>query len=97
MGVFPPGTDGTDVNSVDANKARTLLAVADDFGSLCVYRFPCVSNAQDCLRLSGHSEHVSRVKYLDDRQAHYLITAGGKDLTYIQWKRGFVTGSQVSK
>lgn len=97
MGVFPPGTDGTDVNSVDANKSRTLLAVADDFGSLCVYRFPCVSNNQDCLRLTGHSEHVSRVKYLDGKQAHYLITAGGKDLTYIQWKRVFQRQSNVSR
>jgi WD40 repeat protein len=43
-GVFPIGTDGTDVNSVDINKNRTLVAVADDFGSLNVYRFPCIKN-----------------------------------------------------
>jgi microtubule-associated protein-like 6 len=40
MGVFPAGADGTDVNSVDANGDRTLLAAADDFGTVCIYKFP---------------------------------------------------------
>jgi len=43
-GVFPIGADGTDVNSVDINRNRTLIAAADDFGALNVYRFPCVKN-----------------------------------------------------
>jgi echinoderm microtubule-associated protein-like 1/2 len=40
-GIFPAGADGTDVNAVDTNSSRSLIAVADDFGTLCVYRFPC--------------------------------------------------------
>jgi hypothetical protein len=42
QGVFPPGADGTDVNHVDVNADRTLVAVGDDFGTLCVYRYPCM-------------------------------------------------------
>lgn len=84
MGVFPLGADGTDVNSVDANEARTLVGVADDNGCLCVYRFPCLKNSQDCRRISGHSEHVTRVRfYKDSNGDECLLTAGGMDRTYI--------------
>ena len=87
MGVFPLGADGTDVNSVDANEARTLVGVADDNGCLCVYRFPCLKNSQDCRRISGHSEHVTRVKFFKDASGNEcLLTAGGMDRTYIQWR-----------
>lgn len=88
-GVFPIGTDGTDVNSVDINSNQSLIAAADDFGSLNVYRFPCVKNTQDCRRIGGHSEHVTRVKFYensDDKSNECIITAGGMDRTYIQWK-----------
>ena len=63
QGVFPPGADGTDVNNVDVNANRSLVAVGDDFGSLCVYRYPCMKQSQDCRRIGGHSEHVVRVKF----------------------------------
>jgi len=89
MGVFPLGADGTDVNSVDANYNRTLVAAADDNGCLCVYKFPCLKNSQECRRISGHSEHVTRVKFFDnpdDPENQCLVTAGGMDRTYIQWK-----------
>lgn len=92
-GVFPAGADGTDINSVDANNERSLIAASDDFGSLTVYRFPCLNNKQDCRRLSGHAEHVVRVRFYEelpeqegDEGYERLITAGGMDRTYIQWK-----------
>ena len=44
MGVFPLGADGTDVNSVDCNENRTLVAVSDDNGCLCLYKYPCIKN-----------------------------------------------------
>jgi len=86
-GVYPQGADGTDVNGVDATADRTLVAVGDDRGSVCVYRYPVVRNSHACARLSGHSEHVPRAKWYEgDSQARYLISAGGYDRTYIQWK-----------
>lgn len=65
MGVYWKGADGTDVNSVDTDKARNLVAVADDVGTLCVYRYPCISNGQDCVKLTGHSEHVTRARFFE--------------------------------
>ena len=40
MGVYPKGADGTDINSVDCNNDRTLVVAGDDFGTICVFRFP---------------------------------------------------------
>ena len=86
--MFPLGADGTDVNSVDCNSDRTLVAVADDNGCLCVYRYPCLKNTQECRRISGHSEHVTRVKFFKNPADgnEWLLTAGGMDRTYIQWR-----------
>ena len=90
MGVFPAGADGTDVNSVDANGDRTLIAAADDFGTVCFYKFPATKITQDCCRISGHSEHVTRVRFYEsstDPSLSRVITAGGNDRAYIQWKK----------
>jgi len=87
-GVFPQGADGTDVNSVDATEDRTLVAAGDDFGTVCVYRLPILKNTQQCRRLTGHSEHVPRVRFWNKNPdgSRTLISAGGNDRTYIQWK-----------
>jgi len=87
MGVFPPGADGTDVNAVDANADRKYVVSGDDFGSVNVYRFPVLRNTQPGRRMTGHSEHVPRVRfYNSDNMENYIISAGGMDRTYIQWK-----------
>ena len=89
MGVFPIGFDGTDVNSVDCNNNLSLVAVSDDRGSLNIYKFPCTKNTQDCRRIGGHSEHVVRARFYEnplDKENECIITSGGMDRTYIQWR-----------
>lgn len=63
QGVFWKGSDGTDVNSVDINPQQTLVAASDDLGTLCLYRYPCYTNLMDCVKLAGHAEHVTRVRF----------------------------------
>ena len=37
--------------------------------------------------MTGHSEHVPRVRfYNSDDVDRYMISAGGMDRTYIQWR-----------
>jgi len=82
-----PGADGTDINSVDASGDRRYMVAGDDFGTICVYKFPVLDNSQPCRRMTGHSEHIPRVRfYNQDEQDTYIISAGGNDKTYIQWK-----------
>lgn len=86
------GADGTDINSVDASADRRLMVAGDDFGTICVYKFPVLRNTQPCRRLTGHSEHIPKVRFWNgdefksQKVDNYIISAGGNDKTYIQWK-----------
>lgn len=84
-GVFAPGADGTDVNAIDTNKDLSLIAVGDDFGTMCVYRYPCRSNSHNCQRLGGHSSFVTNVRFYETENPAdtRIITAGGNDRCYI--------------
>jgi len=45
--------------------------------------------SQECRRIGGHSEHVVRVSFFEDPknpENNRIISAGGNDRTYIQWK-----------
>ena len=59
---------------------------SDDFGSLNVYRYPVLSNTHQSQRLTGHSEHVVRARFWNEGDLQYIISAGGNDRSYIQWK-----------
>jgi WD40 repeat protein len=83
-GIFPPGTDGTHVNSVAQSKDMTNIATGDDYGMVNIYRNPCRDGNQ-ARGYRGHSEHVTRVRWIGDK-GEYLISAGGQDQTLIQWK-----------
>jgi len=89
MGVYPLGADGTDVNAIDTNEDRSLIAIGDDFGTMCVYRYPCLKMSHECHRMGGHSSHVTRCRFYETENPAdmRIITAGGNDRCYIQWKQ----------
>mmetsp|Transcript_14405 Transcript_14405/g.24549 ORF Transcript_14405/g.24549 Transcript_14405/m.24549 type:complete len:128 (-) Transcript_14405:59-442(-) len=86
-GVYPAGYDGTDINGVDADEMRELLVSGDDFGSIQIYKFPVTKNNHQCLRMTGHSQHVPRVKFMTLDGTKYIVSIGGYDRTLIQWKQ----------
>lgn len=89
QGVFKAEWDGSDVNAVArstqciADGAR-LLAAADDFGEIRLYKYPCLEKSNEGVRLSGHSSHVTNVVFNDSDS--YLFSTGGEDQTVMQWK-----------
>jgi len=84
QGIYPSGTDGTHINSVDSSNDRRLFATGDDYGLVSLFRDPCRSGGQPrCFR--GHSEHVVRVKF--GAGDSYLYSIGGYDQTLMQWKK----------
>ena len=89
-GVYRAGMDGSDVNAIDTNEDHTLIAVGDDSGTLCVYRYPVRNNSHDCIRLGGHSSHVSKCRFFENGNPEdaRIITAGGYDRCVIQWRQG---------
>ena len=83
-GIFPSGTDGTHINSVDFSKDESLIATADDYGLINIFRNPARPGSTP-ISLRGHSEHVVRVLF--NKRDNYLFSIGGFDQTLMQWKR----------
>lgn len=84
-GIYPSGEDGSHINGVDSSSDMRLLATADDFGLLNIYRYPVVSLKHKARSYCGHSEHVVRSIFTPDSQR--IFTIGGFDKAIIQWKR----------
>ena len=75
-GIFPSGTDGTHINHVAFSNDRTLIATADDYGLVNLFRNPCRVGHKP-VSLRGHSEHVVRVAFNSD--GSYLFSVGDSD------------------
>ncbi|XP_033102726.1 77 kDa echinoderm microtubule-associated protein-like isoform X3 [Anneissia japonica] len=83
-GIWPEGSDGTDINSVARNNNSTILATGDDFGKVNLFKYPSSRPKSSCNSFSGHSSHVTAVQFFNDNSK--LISTGGKDMSCIQWK-----------
>jgi WD40 repeat protein len=87
QGIWRSGLDGTDVNAVavthgDGYRNRTL-AIGDDYGTVCLYKYPCVSKKPVFEQYIGHSSHVTNAAFSLDNQ--WLFTTGGNDTALFQW------------
>uniref|UniRef100_A0A8D3BNM3 Echinoderm microtubule-associated protein-like 4 n=1 Tax=Scophthalmus maximus TaxID=52904 RepID=A0A8D3BNM3_SCOMX len=84
FGVWPEGSDGTDINALIRSHNRKVLALADDFCKVHLFSFPCSTPKAPSHKYSAHSSHVTNVSFLcDDR---HLISTGGKDTSIMQWR-----------
>lgn len=84
-GCKPASEDGSHINGVDVSQDKKLIATADDFGLLNLFRYPCLSTKHKARSYAGHSEHVVRALFTPE--ADRIFTIGGYDKTIIQWKR----------
>ena len=80
-GIYPSGEDGSHINAVNTSSDKHLLATADDFGLLNVYRYPCLNLKHKARSYCGHSEHVVRTVFNPD--ASRIFTVGGYDKAII--------------
>mmetsp|Transcript_34584 Transcript_34584/g.25723 ORF Transcript_34584/g.25723 Transcript_34584/m.25723 type:complete len:193 (-) Transcript_34584:413-991(-) len=79
-----PGPDYTDVNSTCRSASRTVLATADDFGKVKLFKYPCVVEHAAFKEYMGHSSHVTKVKFSANDQ--YVVSTGGNDKTVLIWE-----------
>lgn len=90
QGIFQANWDGSDVNMVDRSHSPLsegkdeVVACADDFSQIRIYKFPCLKREQGSIVLSGHSSHVTNVKF--NSEDSYLYSTGGEDQCVMQWK-----------
>jgi microtubule-associated protein-like 6 len=87
QGIWPPCSKGSDVNSVDRCAKGDVLATADDFSKVKLFKYPCSKEKASFVKYIGHSSHVTNCRFLptDD----YLITTGGNDKAIFQWRYKF--------
>jgi microtubule-associated protein-like 6 len=83
--------DGSDINGVARTKqphkdGYHLLATADDFSKVKVFRYPSMIEESEFVEGTGHSSHVTMVCFSQDDK--YLFSAGGNDTCIFQWKLG---------
>ena len=94
IGTWSGSMDGTDINAVHQSHSGRLLATADDFGKVNVFRFPAIKEGgAEHDKYSGHSSHVTSVRWVSlgtDRAGvpsdDYLLSIGGEDKCVFQWR-----------
>uniref|UniRef100_A0A3Q4GPD6 EMAP like 4 n=1 Tax=Neolamprologus brichardi TaxID=32507 RepID=A0A3Q4GPD6_NEOBR len=84
FGVWPEGSDGTDINALIRSHNRKVIALADDFCKVHLFAYPCSTFKAPSHKYSAHSSHVTNVAFLYDDS--YLISTGGKDTSIMQWR-----------
>ncbi|XP_072277725.1 echinoderm microtubule-associated protein-like 3 isoform X2 [Pyxicephalus adspersus] len=84
FGVWPEGSDGTDINALARSRDMTMISVADDFCKVHLFRYPCNKPKAPSHVYSGHGSHVTNVRFSHDDSR--LISLGGKDASIFQWR-----------
>lgn len=87
QGVWGETSSGSDINAVDRSSKGDILVTADDYSSIKLFRFPAALPAQAYNRYSGHSAHVSNIRFTADDE--YIVSLGGVDKSIFQWKFSF--------
>lgn len=91
QGIWPPGADGTDVNSVDKSPDGTIIATGDDFRRIKLFKYPSPLENSKFKEYKGHSEFVVNVKFSKDGK--WLYSVGGLDKAVMQFEVKYGTKS----
>ncbi|KAL7025362.1 hypothetical protein ACKWTF_013453 [Chironomus riparius] len=83
IGIWPEGADGTDINVVNRNFDKSLMATGDDFGKVKLFTYPASKPKSLSYTYGGHSSHVTNLSFLHDDTR--LISTGGADTAVLQW------------
>ncbi|XP_078197346.1 echinoderm microtubule-associated protein-like 3 isoform X3 [Callithrix jacchus] len=83
-GVWPDGSDGTDINSLCRSHNERVVAVADDFCKVHLFQYPCARAKAPSRMYGGHGSHVTSVRFTYDDS--HLVSLGGKDASIFQWR-----------
>ena len=87
MNIWPPCSDGTDVNACSAygglrGEDGGLLVTADDHGLLKLFRHPACVSGQSYRAYVGHSSHVLACTFSKDGRT--VWSGGGSDCSIMQ-------------
>lgn len=87
-GIWPQDSDGTDINAVARSIKYTekegLIATADDWGKVKIFKYPCIVPHAAHVAYGGHSSHVTNLAFTSDNAS--LLSAGGNDRAVLLWR-----------
>ena len=83
-GIWPSGSDVTDINATALSASRKVLATGDDFGFVKLFEYPVRGKFAKHKKYVGHSAHVTNVRWTSgDRK---LVSVGGGDTSVMVWR-----------
>ncbi|XP_035687635.1 echinoderm microtubule-associated protein-like 6 isoform X3 [Branchiostoma floridae] len=83
-GIWPKYSDVNDINATDASFGHEVVVTGDDFGLVKMMRFPCLKKGAKFRKYTGHSAHVTNVRFSHDNSR--VVTVGGGDHSIFQWR-----------
>ena len=84
QGIWPPDSNGADVNSVCRSIDESLLVTGDCMGLVKLFRYPCPKEKSQFRQYRGHSSHVCGVAFSADGKLVYSV--GGLDKSVLQFE-----------
>ena len=100
QGIWLEDSDGTDINAVSRSAQGDIIATADDYGMVRLFKYPSlrgVGKGKGPLpphkAYRGHMSHVMNVRFLSNDT--HLISVGGNDAAVFQWRHVNPDGSTV--
>ena len=92
QGIWPPGSNPTDVNAVHMTSDRALLLCAGDAGGLQLFNAPCVVEGAPYVVGTGHCTAITCCRFLlGDRTA---VSTGGGDRSVMVWRLVSAAGGE---
>lgn len=85
MGIWGKNQSGNNVNAVCRSSSETLVATANDDGSVRIFNYPCVVNGAPFVGCRAHGTRVVGITFLSDYDRH-LVSIGGLDKSIMVWK-----------
>lgn len=87
QGIWPPESTNYVVNYTCMSNNKKVLATADDFSLVKLFKYPCVVEKAKYKAFSGHSSHVCKIRFsMNDL---FLISVGGNDKSVFIWETDF--------
>ncbi|EGB06694.1 hypothetical protein AURANDRAFT_65333 [Aureococcus anophagefferens] len=85
LGAYPAFSKTDDLTSCSRSFDKELLATSDDYGTVNLYRWPCVAPGAPAKTFVGHGPRVAMVRFTP--KSDFLASAGETDRCLFQWSR----------
>lgn len=85
-GVKPETSLGAEVTCIARAPDCSLLAAADNFGNVKLYRYPVLSEQANFMKLAAHPASIGAVRFLKKGTGLSLVSIGCFDRAIIEWK-----------